>query len=620
MRRDTGIGGRDGAGIGGRDGAGSGQRFNLPRALLFAADARDAEEIAVGAAAGFIIMAAMEGDFESASQAATLFAGQRGTEEGGAVVRARLYAEALRDPSAGIDRLVAAAAPSGLDAEKIRALALVTSLRRAADHGKLSRAEARFSELWDMEDDGSFADLSYVKARGACMLMELYGERLMFDGLQGIFKTADVLENRHDVAVEKFRASVRIIASYAAGGELEPALSLYRPLAYLEGLGEFTRMRAAAAAALSAAFAERGIVAEARALYAVQAELWEASSSGCPQELLKSPDPLGIVAAAADPLRCHEREAFRFEEEAGLEEGMWVDRARAAASLMDGYAAGGEAAEALAVYAELNVPEPALLPPALRLAVTKGIFEASLKIGNLECAKEAILGDGMDLPPLDALQEGRAALAGSLMTALAIRGDLDGARSVYDALEFPGTGPKAGHARAYVSGKMASLLAQGGQPAKAARLLGSESFIEDLRDHPLIAAKCSLELAESFVRKGCLDKARAICESGSLELGVADAASGKAMATSSAIARLCLDGDLDAARRLFEELPDSRRSRKSALYRFMASMSLMDAYRETGNTEGLEFIRRCVEGFGTLEANLYNNRAGSPEDDGTDGW
>jgi hypothetical protein len=563
-------------------------------------------------------MAALEGDFKTASQAAALFLrqgrGARGADGGpGPVVRARMHAEALREPSGDIARLVRAASPSGEGGGWLEALALASALRGAADLGRLQKAEERFRDLWEIQDDGDMPDLGYVKVRGACILMELYGTRLVYDGLQAVFRLADSLENRRDVAAEKFRASVRIIAAYAGGGELGPAMSLYRPLEYLEGLGEFNRLRAAAAASLSAALAERGMLAEARALYAVQAELWaEVPAEDDPSD----PDPLGILDSVTDRLATYEREVFRFEEDAGLEEGMWVDRARAAAALMEGYAVAGETAEAMEVHAELKIPDPGRLPQWLRLVVTMGLFNACLKAGELDRAKEVFRTEALELPPSDDLQEGRASMAGAMMAAMASRGDLDGARSVYDALEFPGDGPRARHARAYLSGMMASLLSEAGQPAKAARLVRSTRFKEDCRGYPHVAARSSLELAESFVRKGSLDEARDICESGALELGARDAASGKAMATSSAIARLCLDGNLDEARRLFEELPEGRRSRKSALYRVMASMSLRNAYSETGNAEGLEFIRRCVERFSTLEASLYSRAEAAAEDDG----
>lgn len=595
--------------------------FDLQALVLEAAGARNAEEIAARAASGAVVLAALEGDFRTALKATALFLGEGRGAEGadggpGPVLRARLCAEALGDPSCDAAKLVGAVSPSGKRSGELMATALASSLRGAADLGRIQKAEERFRELWEMEDPGgSVPALSYVKARGACMLMELYGERLMFDGLQGVFKTADVLENRRDVAAEKFRASVRIIAAYAGGGELGPAMSLYRPLEYLEGLGEFNRLRAAAAASLSAAFAERGVLAEARALYAVQTELWNEAPV---PETADCRDPLGILDALTDPLGCYEREVFRFEEDAGLEQGMWVDRARAAAAMMEGYAETGETEEAMAVHVALMIPGQVLLPPGLSLVVAMGLFNACLKSGELESAKEVFRKEALEMPPADAIQEGRASMAGALMAALAARGDLDGARSVYDAVEFPGDGPKARQARAYLSGMMASLLSEGGQPGKASRLVRSPRFAEDCRGYPQVAARSSLELAESFLRKGSFDEARDICQSGALELGGRDVGSGKAMVMSSAISRLCLDGKLDEARRLFEELPEGRRSRKSAIYRVMASMSLRDAYSESGNAEGLEFIRRCVEGFSALEARLYNRSAGM-EDDGKAG-
>jgi hypothetical protein len=535
----------------------------------------------------------------------------------------------MRDPGADVSKLVRDAAASGKGAAELRAVALATSLRGAADLGKLQHAVVSFLELWGIGDDGSFGDLCYAKARAACMLMELYGDRLMYSELQEVFKAADELPNRRDVAAEKFRASVRIITSYAAGGELAAALSLYRPLEYLEGLGEFDLLRASAAGSLSAAFAEKGILAEARALYAVQADIFEegalraAAGAEAADGSFRTPapggqqpdDPLGILDAASDALACHERELFRFEEEAGLEEDMWTDRALAAVALMDGYAELGETDEAFAVHRELRLPDPSSLPPELKLSVVAGLLGACVKGGDLERAKEVFRVEALEMPPLDSLQEGRASMAGSMMSAMADRGDLDGARSVYDALEFPGDGPMAKQARSYLSGLMAKLLSVGGQPGKAARLLKSPRFRHDCQGFPLVSAKSSLELAEAYVRKGRLGEARDICESGDLELGAEGGVSGKAMAASSTINRLCLDGDIAAARQLFEKFPEGRRSRKSALYKVMASMSLRDAYCESGNAEGMEFICRCVKGFSALEAALFN-RAVNPEEDG----
>ncbi|MDR2611373.1 MAG: hypothetical protein LBG06_00505, partial [Deltaproteobacteria bacterium] len=304
----------------------------------------------------------------------------------------------------------------------------------------------------------------------------------------------------------------------------------------------------------------------------------------------------------------YEREVFRFEEEYGLEESMLVDRARACAALMEGYAQSGETDQALAVHAELGIPDQAALPPGVRLALATALSAACLQAGDTDRALEVFRGSG-ELPPLDGLQEGRASMAAALMNALAAKGDLEGASVVYGEAEFPGAGIRAGQARAFVEGTMASLLAAAGLTDRAAGLLWSARFREACRGHPLVAARASLAVAEAFVREGRLGEARAVCESGNLDGPAKDGAAGKALSVSAMISRLCLEGDLESARRLFERLPDGRRSRKAALSRVMALMSLRDAYAEAGDAEGLAFVRSCAEGLGALEARLFERDA-----------
>ncbi|MDR2611880.1 MAG: hypothetical protein LBG06_03280, partial [Deltaproteobacteria bacterium] len=217
-----------------------GLSLDLPRRLLDAARARDAGELAARAFAGVILCAALEGDFATASRAAAFCLGQGCVEGGGPgagpVARARLYAEALRDTGASAGWLAGLASPAPEERTRLAARTLASMIRGDVDAGRVVRAEGRFTELWALEDpEGWDPGLHFVKARAACMLTEIYTERLMFDQLQNIFKVADALENSRDVVAEKFRASVRIVSAYAAAGELGPALSLYQPMEYLEG-------------------------------------------------------------------------------------------------------------------------------------------------------------------------------------------------------------------------------------------------------------------------------------------------------------------------------------------------------------------------------------------------
>jgi hypothetical protein len=558
------------------------------------------------------------GDFLTASRTASFFLSREGGQGGGAsggaglpgLLRARLYAEALRDPAAQAGRLVAAASPPEEGRALLTARALAAMVRAATDQGRPVLAEGLLEELFALEDQDD-DDLPYVKARAASMLAGLYSRKLMFSELQALYRKADALENFPGVAGEKFRAAARVISAYAAGGELGPALSLYRSLARLEGLEEFDSVRASAAAALSAAFAENGLLPEARGLYAIQGEFLDQDSGAGPVRDVPGADLLGLRAASADLIGHFEREMFRGEEEAEMEEAALADRAKAASCLMDAYSERGETGEALRVYGELRLPHSAELPPAERLLLALRLVNVCLRDGDVERAREIFRREALELPPLDHLQEGRASMAAALITALAARGDLDGARSVYDAVTFPGDGPKARHSRCSLEDTTIRVFAAAGQPARAARILKSPRFREACGSFPLKAARSALELAESFVRTGSLGEARAICESGVIEQGGNDGLTGRAMVTCSAITRLCLDGELETARRLFEELPQASRSRRSALYRVMASMSLREAYAETGNAEGLEFIARCVEGFNSLEAKLYGRRAGA---------
>jgi hypothetical protein len=209
-------------------------------------------------------------------------------------------------------------------------------------------------------------------------------------------------------------------------------------------------------------------------------------------------------------------------------------------------------------------------------------------------------------------------MAASLMGALAAGGDLDGARSVYDALEFPGDGPGARRARAVAVGAMADILSDGDQPVRAARLVCSRRFRDECSGFRAIAARSYMGLAESFVRNGLLEGALELLDSGALEPADGDAPGAKALSACSAAVKACRGGDIRTAMRLLGEIPRIRTSRRAAFSRVLALLAMRDSCEAAGDAECQEFVRSCAADFSPMESRLYfrNVHRDAPAEEG----
>jgi tetratricopeptide (TPR) repeat protein len=486
---------------------------------------------------------------------------------------------------------------------KILATVLLTLMKIYGSPRHVELARARLDELWAI-DDRKLENAGGYKARACGILLNHYKDLQDFNKAKNMYTHMANLDFDHDTILERFYSTIDIIIHQAANGDPVMALNLYNPLSHLKKFREYNYQRVKAGAALTTAFAEQGMLEEAQGLFDLLATL-EVSRGLDMDDLSK--DPLGLVRAGVDLARTHERDLFHHENGKEGADLAILHRAECALALMEAYAERYDVNSVKMIHDSLKLPNPNLDFTQAIASLSFGLFKTYLRVGDVSSALEYYLDELENELPFDEGNFLRCTMACHLMLAESGEKGLNLALRIYHGCRFVGDGPYAKEARATVSGLMVRILSSRGSTLKKAHeVFSSDRFFRDTEGFQEVRAKGALGLADAFVRKGSFGKAKKLYETGLFAAAALDDLPLKLRVMGRLVKDSCLRGNLDFARKLFEDFPVTLPAtlKKMAAHRVMASITLNRAYRDAGNKEGIEFMRDCFANFDKNELRL----------------
>jgi tetratricopeptide (TPR) repeat protein len=518
--------------------------------------------------------------------------------------KAFAYALALTGQSEKALELTDSPITRGSENQRIRAAVIITLIKKYDSPALIGKAETLLEELWNTED--SKLESPGLKARAAGLMIKNYIALNLHQKAMNLYQRTESLGLEHDVIVERFWSSIDVIVNYAKLGELDMALNLHRPLSNLDSLHEFSSARIKVGTYLAKKLAEEGRMDEAEAIYHLQNALVPIPNLDSAGPLS---DPMGLMLADLDLVRAHENDLFLWESVKETDASLIMKRVDAAKTLMEVYEESYDVHGVKRIYDSLDIP-PATKELALaRLNHSIGLFRAYLKVGDLERASEFFENLKKEPISFDELNLGLGFMASQLM--LAQRGDdgLKTALKIYHNEKFPGEGPCARETRAFIDGLMITVLSSAGKIKKADAIFYSPKFQDNTESFQDIRADSALKLAEAHALKGDFKKARELYDAGAFAVGALVELPRKLLLMSSLINYSIRMGELDYARKLFEDFPSALPPslKELASHRVSASFVLHAAYLAAENEEGMEYMRDCFGRFDKNELRYLRN-------------
>jgi hypothetical protein len=511
------------------------------------------------------------------------------------LAKAALHATALSSRSLKAaqrrDRLLAEARLSPVEYARY----LVSVIYARAQYPLTDETMDVLEELFhlDLPDED---DKPVLIARAFAILIGSYCAERDLPSVKELFREMDGLGYRHEIIIERFRASIEIIRAYAQMGEMRLALSLFKPLDYLEGFEEHNCQRVRAATAMCVGFAKKGMLAQARKFFNAQNAL---DVPVAPRDRLG--ELLGAASATVDLLAIHERDLFRFQEALKDRDYVSMERAVAARALMEAYAEKKDARNVLAVFSTVDFAPRSKALALTRMGLVLTLFNCFLKNGELLRARDVLFDQTRDLFPYEEIQSVRGGMATSLMRGFCEEKALTEAKSVYEMARFPGESPDARETRASLASLMISVHASSGQLPEALALYESEDFQSLTEETRGYRAEAALSLAEAYVAEKKDAELLALFESGSWDPSGPEDLPRRLAALSRLVVVFAAQGELRRAMSIYEEFPAASSSLKAAAAKIQAALALVQAYRARGDGDGEERMRQSFAKFTPLE-------------------